>query len=155
MTPVEPGKPVADFRVQATSMKDVVLSTLKGWKVVLYFYPKDNTPGCITEGLDFRNNYEEFKAARTCVFGVSKDSLKSHEEFKTQHGFQFELISDPEGSLCRYFDVIRPKNMLGRQITGVERSTFLLDEDGILRKEWRKVRVKGHVEDVLETIREL
>lgn len=150
MATVELNKPVPDFAIQATSNKDIVLSKLKGWKVVLYFYPKDNTPGCTTEGLDFRDYYDDFKKAKTLVFGVSKDNLKSHEQFKAQHNFQFELISDTDAYLCRMFEVIQPINMYGRKIQGVERSTFLLDSSGILRKEWRKVRVNGHVEEVLE-----
>lgn len=147
---VEIDKPVPDFAVQATSSKDIVLSRLKGWKVVLYFYPKDNTPGCTTEGLDFRDYYDEFKKTKTLIFGVSKDTLKSHEQFKSQYQFPFELISDTDAYLCRMFEVIQPLNMYGKQIQGVERSTFLIDSNGILRREWRKVRVNGHVEEVLE-----
>ncbi len=150
MATVEIDKPVPDFAVQATSDKDIVLSKLKGWKVVLYFYPKDNTPGCTTEGLDFRDYYEDFKKAKTIVFGVSKDTLKSHEQFKAQHNFPFELISDTDAYLCRMFEVIQLINLQGKQIPGVERSTFLIDSNGLLRKEWRKVRVNGHVEEVLE-----
>jgi len=150
MATVEIGKPVPDFAAQATNMKDVVLSRLKGWKVVLYFYPKDNTPGCTTEGLDFREMYKEFLAAKTLVFGVSKDTLKSHEQFKIQYNFPFELISDTDAYLCRMFEVIQPINMYGKQIQGVERSTFLIDSNGILRREWRKVRVNGHVDEVLD-----
>lgn len=150
MATVEIDKPVPDFAVQATSDKDIVLSKLKGWKVVLYFYPKDNTPGCTTEGLDFRDYYEDFKKAKTVVFGVSKDTLKSHEQFKAQHNFPFELISDTDAYLCRMFEVIQLINLQGKQIPGVERSTFLIDSNGVLRKEWRKVRVNGHVEEVLE-----
>lgn len=143
-------KPVPDFAAQATSQKDVVLSKLKGWKVVLYFYPKDNTPGCTTEGLDFRDYYQDFLKAKTIVFGVSKDILKSHEQFKSQYQFPFELISDTDAYLCQMFDVIQPLNMYGKQIQGVERSTFLIDSNGVLKREWRKVRVNGHVEEVLE-----
>ncbi|MAR92958.1 MAG: peroxiredoxin [Pseudomonadota bacterium] len=150
MATVEIGKPVPDFAAQATSQKDVVLSKLKGWKVVLYFYPKDNTPGCTTEGLDFRDYYEDFLKAKTLVFGVSKDTLKSHEMFKAQYQFPFELISDTDAYLCQMFDVIKPLNMYGKQVQGVDRSTFLLDSNGVLRREWRKVRVNGHVEEVLE-----
>jgi len=150
MTLVEIDKPVPDFVAQATSQKDVVLSKLKGWKVVLYFYPKDNTPGCTTEGLDFREYYADFVKAKTLIFGVSKDILKSHEQFKSQYQFPFELISDSDAYLCQLFDVIQPLNMYGKQIQGVERSTFLIDSNGILRREWRKVRVNGHVEEVLD-----
>ncbi|MCG8538023.1 MAG: peroxiredoxin [Pseudomonadales bacterium] len=151
MSTVELDKPVPDFAAQATSDKDIVLSKLKGWKVVLYFYPKDNTPGCTTEGLDFRDYYDDFKKAKTLIFGVSKDTLKSHEQFKSQHNFPFELISDTDAYLCRMFEVIQLINMQGRQIPGVERSTFLIDSNGVLRKQWRKVRVNGHVEEVLES----
>lgn len=150
MATVETGKPVPDFAAQATNNKDIVLSRLQGWKVVLYFYPKDNTPGCTTEGLDFKEFHEDFKKAKTLVFGVSKDTLKSHEQFKAEHGLPFELISDTDAYLCRMFEVIQPINMYGKQIPGVERSTFLIDSKGFLRKEWRKVRVNGHVEEVLE-----
>ncbi|MFZ5604839.1 MAG: peroxiredoxin [Pseudomonadota bacterium] len=150
MATVELDKPVPDFAAQATGMKDIVLSKLKGWKVVLYFYPKDNTPGCTTEGLDFREFYADFLKAKTLVFGVSKDTLKSHEQFKAQHGLPFELISDTEAYLCRMFEVIQLINLQGKQIPGVERSTFLIDSSGVLRREWRKVRVNGHVEEVLE-----
>lgn len=150
MATVEIGKPVPDFAAQATSNKDIVLSRLQGWKVVLYFYPKDNTPGCTTEGLDFKEFHEDFKKAKTLVFGVSKDTLKSHEQFKAEYNLPFELISDTDAYLCRMFEVIQPINLQGKQIPGVERSTFLIDSKGILRKEWRKVRVNGHVEEVLE-----
>lgn len=150
MATVEIGKPVPDFAAQATDNKDIVLSKLQGWKVVLYFYPKDNTPGCTTESLDFKELYEDFKKAKTLVFGVSKDTLKSHEQFKSEYSLPFELISDTDAYLCRMFEVIQPINMYGKQIPGVERSTFLIDSKGVLRKEWRKVRVNGHVEEVLE-----
>ena len=150
MATVEIDKPVPDFAAQATNMKDIVLSKLQGWKVVLYFYPKDNTPGCTTEGLDFKEFYQDFLNARTLVFGVSKDTLKSHEQFRAEYSLPFELISDTDAYLCRMFEVIQPINMYGKQIPGVERSTFLIDSKGVLRKEWRKVRVNGHVEEVLE-----
>lgn len=150
MATVEIDKAVPDFAIPATTNKDIVLSKLKGWKVVLYFYPKDNTPGCTTEGLDFRDYYDDFKKAKTLIFGISKDTLKSHEQFKSERNFPFEMISDTDAYLCRMFEVIQPINMYGKQIQGVERSTFLIDSNGILRKEWRKVRVSGHVEEVLE-----
>jgi peroxiredoxin Q/BCP len=150
MATVELDKPVPDFAAQATSMKDVVLSKLKGWKVVLYFYPKDNTPGCTTEGLDFKEFHQDFLGAKTLVFGVSKDTLKSHEQFRAQYNLPFELISDTDAYLCRMFEVIQPINISGKQVQGVERSTFLIDSNGVLRKEWRKVRVNGHVDEVLE-----
>jgi len=143
---------VPDFKVNATSEKDIKLSACKGFNVVLYFYPRDNTPGCTTQGQDFRDLYDQFKAKKTCVFGVSKDTLASHEKFKAKYDFPFELISDSEGKLCELFDVIKNKNMYGRQITGIERSTFLIDAKGVLRHEWRKVKVSGHAQAVLDSI---
>ncbi|WP_163832991.1 peroxiredoxin [Spartinivicinus ruber] len=143
------GQPVSDFRANATSNKDVLLSALQGYNLVLYFYPKDSTPGCTTEGQDFRDYYEEFKAAKTVIFGVSRDSLKSHENFKANQNFPFELISDTDEELCKLFDVIKLKNMYGKQVLGIERSTFLIDKKGYLHKEWRKVSVAGHVQEVL------
>src|SRR3989338_8437949 len=145
-----PGKPVKDFSLPSTDGTTFRLSSARGGKVVLYFYPKDNTPGCTTEGLDFREFYADFLKAKTLVFGVSKDTLKSHEQFKAQHGLPFELISDTDAYLCRMFEVIQLINLQGKQIPGVERSTFLIDSSGVLRREWRKVRVNGHVEEVLE-----
>ncbi|PCJ46084.1 MAG: peroxiredoxin [Moraxellaceae bacterium] len=145
-------QPVPDFTAQATSQKDIRLSALRGWKTVLYFYPKDNTPGCTIESQDFRDSYEDFKAAKTCIFGISKDLLKSHEAFKEEQNLPFELISDTDGRLCELFDVIRDQYMHGHQVTSMERSTFLIDENGVLIQEWRKVRVNGHVDEVLEAI---
>ncbi|WP_447651637.1 peroxiredoxin [Pseudomonas abietaniphila] len=147
---VELDKPVADFQVQATSDQAVSLSALKGQQVVIYFYPKDSTPGCTTEGQGFRDQYADFKAANTVVFGVSRDSLKSHENFKAKQEFPFELISDKDESLCQLFDVIKLKKLYGKEYMGVDRSTFLIDKDGVLRKEWRGVKVPGHVAAVLE-----
>jgi peroxiredoxin Q/BCP len=147
---VELDKPVADFQVQATSDQAVSLSALKGQHVVIYFYPKDSTPGCTTEGQGFRDQYADFKAANTVVFGVSRDSLKSHENFKAKQEFPFELISDKDESLCQLFDVIKLKKLYGKEYLGVDRSTFLIDKDGVLRKEWRGVKVPGHVAAVLE-----
>lgn len=147
---VELDKPVADFQVQATSDQAVSLSALKGQQVVIYFYPKDSTPGCTTEGQGFRDKHEAFKAANTVVFGVSRDSLKSHENFKAKQAFPFELISDKDESLCQLFDVIKLKKLYGKEYLGVDRSTFLIDKTGVLRKEWRGVKVPGHVDAVLE-----
>jgi peroxiredoxin Q/BCP len=147
---VELDKPVADFQVQATSDQAVSLSALKGQQVVIYFYPKDSTPGCTTEGQGFRDSYAEFKAANTVVFGVSRDSLKSHENFKAKQEFPFELISDKDESLCQLFDVIKLKKLYGKEYLGVDRSTFLIDKEGVLRQEWRGVKVPGHVAEVLE-----
>ncbi|QSB19288.1 peroxiredoxin [Pseudomonas sp. 15A4] len=152
---VELDQPVADFQVQATSEQAVSLSALKGQQVVLYFYPKDSTPGCTTQGQGFRDHHADFKAANTVVFGVSRDSLKSHENFKAKQEFPFELISDKDESLCQLFDVIKLKKLYGKEYLGVDRSTFLIDKDGVLRKEWRGVKVPGHVATVLEAAQAL
>lgn len=152
---VELDQPVADFQVQATSEQAVSLSALKGQQVVLYFYPKDSTPGCTTQGQGFRDHHADFKAANTLVFGVSRDSLKSHENFKAKQEFPFELISDKDESLCQLFDVIKLKKLYGKEYLGVDRSTFLIDKDGVLRKEWRGVKVPNHVAAVLEAVQAL
>lgn len=140
---------VADFTAPATSGQTVNLAALKGKQVVIYFYPKDSTPGCTTEGQGFRDLYPQFAAANTEVFGVSRDSLKSHENFKCKQEFPFELISDKDEALCQLFDVIKLKKLYGKEYMGVDRSTFLIDKDGVLRQEWRGVKVPGHVEAVL------
>ncbi|MFJ3526262.1 peroxiredoxin [Pseudomonas sp. NPDC090203] len=152
---VELDKPVADFQVQATSDQMVSLSALKGQQVVIYFYPKDSTPGCTTEGQGFRDQFADFKAANTLVFGVSRDGLKSHENFKAKQAFPFELISDKDEALCQLFDVIKLKKLYGKEYMGVDRSTFLIDKNGVLRKEWRGVKVPGHVAAVLEAAQAL
>ena len=144
------GQPVPDFTATATSGTTVKLSELSGRKIVLFFYPKDNTPGCTSEGQAFRDLYSGFEDSDTLVFGVSKDSLKSHENFREKHQFPFELISDPNEELCKLFDVIKLKSMYGNEYMGIERSTFLIDSNGVLQHEWRKVRIKNHVEDVLQ-----
>lgn len=155
MSKVALGKKVPGFTIPATGEKTVSLEQLRGSKVVLYFYPKDSTPGCTTEGQDFRDKINTFRRRNTIILGVSRDSLKSHENFKAKHAFPFELLSDSDEKLCRLFDVIKEKNMYGRKVTGIERSTFLIDDKGVLRQEWRKVKVPGHVEDVLEAIKAL
>ena len=142
-------QPVDDFQIPATSEQTVTLAGLKGKHVVIYFYPKDSTPGCTTEGQGFRDHYAEFQAANTEVFGVSRDSLKSHENFKAKQGFPFELLSDKDEALCQLFDVIKLKKLYGKEYMGVDRSTFLIDKDGVLRQEWRGVKVPGHVDAVL------
>ncbi|MWV17067.1 redoxin domain-containing protein [Pseudomonas sp. L-22-4S-12] len=142
-------QPVADFSAAATSGVQVSLSALKGQHLVLYFYPKDSTPGCTTEGQGFRDHYPAFQAANTLVFGVSRDGLKSHENFKCKQAFPFELISDKDEALCQLFDVIKLKKLYGKEYLGVDRSTFLIDKSGVLRQEWRGVKVPGHVEAVL------
>ncbi len=149
------GQPVPDFTASATSDQRVSLNDLRGRNVVLYFYPKDNTPGCTTEGQDFRDHHGDFDALDTVVLGVSRDSIKSHESFRAKHAFPFDLIADSDESLCRLFDVIKPKNMYGRQVMGVERSTFLIDKEGVLCQQWRKVKVSGHVAEVLAAVRSL
>ena len=143
-----PGKKVADFTAPATS-GEFKLSDHAGEAVVLYFYPKDNTPGCTTEGAQFRDAYNDFRKAGAVVVGCSRDSLKSHEGFKAKMEFPFDLISDPDEQLCRQFDVIKMKNMYGRKVRGIERSTFVVDEKGVVAREWRGVKVPGHVQEVL------
>lgn len=148
-------KTVADFTCPATGGRSVQLKSLRGNKVVLYFYPKDSTPGCTTEGQDFRDLHARFKRAGTVILGASRDSLASHEKFKEKLKLPFDLLSDPDEKLCRQFDVIREKSLYGRKFMGVERSTFLIDENGKLREEWRKVKVKGHAQEVLESVKNL
>lgn len=152
---LEIGKKVAEFSAQATGDKTLSLSDFKGKNLVIYFYPKDSTPGCTLEGQNFRDLYTEFGKADTEILGVSRDSLKRHDNFRAKQSFPFDLLSDEDESLCRQFDVIHEKNMYGRKLMGIVRSTFLIDGDGVLRFEWRKVRVKGHAEAVLEAARSL
>jgi len=136
------GESIPDFAFAATSGLNAHLSDYQGQYVVLYFYPKDATPGCTTEGQDFRDAYPQFQKLNTQVFGISRDSMKSHENFKAKQNFPFELISDHDEQLCQLFDVIKMKSMYGKQVRGIERSTFLIDPQGKLSKEWRKVSVK-------------
>ena len=152
---VEIGKKVKDFALPATGDKQVSLSDHKGKNVVLYFYPKDSTPGCTTEGQDFRDAKARFTRQNAVILGVSRDSLKSHENFRTKQKFNFDLLSDADETVCNQFDVIKMKNMYGKQVRGIERSTFLIDENGVLRQEWRKVKVKDHVEEVLDAVKAL
>jgi len=149
------GKKVPPFTLPATGDKQASLKDFKGSHVVIYFYPKDSTPGCTLEGQNFRDRYDEFKKAGAEILGVSRDTIKAHENFKAKQGFPFDLLSDEDETLCRQFDVIHEKNMYGRKVMGVVRSTFLIDRNGILQKEWRNVRVKGHVDDVLEAVKSL
>jgi peroxiredoxin Q/BCP len=148
-------KAVPDFELPATGGQTIRLSDFKGKIVVLYFYPKDNTPGCTLEGQDFRDQYAKLKRRDTVVLGVSRDSLKSHEKFKSEQQFPFDLLADEEEKLCALFGVIKLKNMYGKQVRGIERSTFLIDAGGVLRREWRGVKVEGHVDEVLEAIKAL
>ncbi len=154
-TVVEIGRPVPDFELPATGGKTVKLSELRGKYVVLYFYPKDHTPGCTQEGKDFRDHYAVFKQLNAEIFGVSRDSLKTHENFKAKQQFPFELISDKDEALCRLFGVIKMKKMFGKEVLGIERSTFIIDPEGKLAAQWRKVKVKGHVAEVLEKLKAL
>jgi peroxiredoxin Q/BCP len=149
------GKKVPDFTLPATSGETVRLSTLRGAPVVLYFYPKDDTPGCTLEGQDFRDQAPGFRKLNAVVLGISRDTLASHEKFKAKHALNFELLSDSDEKLCQMFGVIKDKNMYGRKVRGIERSTFLIDADGVLRQEWRGVKIKGHVAEVLESLRQL
>lgn len=146
------GQPIPDFTASATDGLTVRLAELRGHRVVLYFYPRDNTPGCTMEGQQFRDLHDRFATLKTIVFGVSRDSLHSHENFRTKHGFPFQLISDSDESLCKLFDVIKLKKLYGKESLGVERSTFLIDSDGTLRRAWRKVKVDGHAENVLAAV---
>jgi peroxiredoxin Q/BCP len=150
-----PSTKVADFTAPATGGAPFTLSAHRGHPVVVYFYPKDNTPGCTTEGEQFRDLYPAFRKLGAVVVGVSRDSLKSHEGFKAKKAFPFELLSDADEALCKAFDVIRMKNMYGKQVRGIERSTFLIGPDGTLAQEWRKVKVDGHAAAVLEAVKAL
>ncbi len=149
------GKKVANFTLPATGDKTLSLQDFKDKHLVLYFYPKDNTPGCTTEGQDFRDAWPKFVKAGAAILGVSRDSVRVHEGFKAKHDFPFDLLSDADETLCRQFDVIRKKKLYGREYMGIDRSTFLIDKQGILRQEWRKVRVKSHVDEVLQAVKAL
>jgi len=146
---------VRDFTADATGDQEIRLKDLRGKNVVVYFYPKDSTPGCTTEGRDFSALHGKFKRVNTVIFGVSRDSIASHEKFKAKQGFVFDLLSDPDETLCGQFDVVHEKTLYGRKFMGVVRSTFLIDTDGKLRQEWRKVKVAGHAEEVLEAVKAL
>jgi len=152
--PIAIDKKVPDFSA-ASTRGAFKLSSLKGKTLVLYFYPKDNTPGCTTEGADFGTAYAKLRKAGAEVIGVSRDSLKSHENFKAKMNFPFELLSDPDETLCTLFGVMKMKNMYGKQVRGIERSTFVIDADGKLRREWRGVKVPGHVDEVLAYVQSL
>lgn len=149
------GATIPDLELAATGERSVKLSEYRGKHLVLYFYPKAGTSGCTQEGQDFRDAVASFAAANTIILGASRDSLKAQETFKAKQGFNFDLLSDPDEALCRAFDVIQPKKMFGKDTVGLERSTFLIDAAGVLRQEWRGVKVKGHVEEVLNAARKL
>ncbi|MDP1559572.1 MAG: peroxiredoxin [Nitrosomonas sp.] len=148
-------KLVSDFELLSTGSKKFHLSDAVGKNLVIYFYPKDDTPGCTTEGQHFRDSYNEFVEHNCIVVGVSRDNLKSHEKFKEKMAFPFELLSDVEEIACQLFGVIKMKNMYGKQVRGIERSTFVLDSNGILVREWRGVKVPGHVKEVLDCVKTL
>lgn len=148
-------KKAPTFTIAATGDQEISLSDYAGKNVILYFYPKDNTPGCTQEGQDFRDQYNKFKRNKTVVLGVSRDSVKSHEGFKEKQEFPFDLLADVDENLCKAYDVIKEKSLYGKKYMGIERSTFIIDSKGILRAEWRKVKVKDHVDEVLQTLREI
>ncbi len=150
----EEGQLVPDLSAPATGNLLFNLADYRGKFVLLYFYPKDNTPGCTQQGLSFAAHFEEFCALNCTIFGVSRDSLRTHENFKAKHQFPFELISDSDETLCQLFGVIKLKNMYGKQVYGIERSSFLINPDGILIRQWRKVKVKEHIRDVIEQLKQ-
>lgn len=152
MTQVQLGQPVADFEVPSTGDKTFRLSEHKGKNILIYFYPKDNTPGCTLEGQNFRDDIAFFNDHNTLIVGVSRDSLRKHENFKTKQSFPFDLLSDEDETVCKLFDVIKLKKLYGREYMGIDRSTFLIDTNGVLRNEWRKVKVKQHLDEVKEAI---
>lgn len=153
MSVVKIGKKVSDIELPATSNKKIKFSDFLGKNIVLYFYPKASTPGCTLEGKDFAETINKFRRQSTVILGVSRDSVKAQQNFKDKQGFPFELLSDKDESLCQAFDVIKMKNMYGKKVRGIERSTFLIDREGKLQQEWRGVKVKGHVEEVLEAVK--
>lgn len=146
---------IPDFSLPATSGTTFQLAEQSGKIVVIYFYPKDSTPGCTTQGQNFRDLHAEFAAANAVILGISRDSLKSHENFKAKQQFPFELGADTDEAVCNLFGVMKMKNMYGKQVRGVERSTFVIDRDGVLRREWRGVKVPGHVQEVLDFVNTL
>ncbi len=154
MSALQPGDTAPDITLPGWPEGEVSLAGLRGRFVVLYFYPKDNTPGCTTESCDFRDHHANFETAGAVVLGISRDSLKAHQRFAKKFGLPFRLLSDSEETACKAYDVIKMKNMYGRQVRGIERSTFLIDPNGRIVRIWRKVKVKGHVEEVLAALKE-
>ena len=150
MDKVVVGKKVPDFKLPATGGNEIGLSDFKGSKLVIYFYPRDNTPGCTQESEDFKSKVDSFAKHNIKIIGVSRDSISSHKKFKRKYRLPFDLLSDSDEKLCTLFDVIKQKSMFGKKVRGIQRSTFLIDEKGILRQEWRKVKVSNHVNEVLE-----
>jgi thioredoxin-dependent peroxiredoxin len=155
MTTPSLNKPMPDFSLPATNGKTVTLADFKGKNIVLYFYPRDNTPGCTQESIDFKDHYQHFANHNTVILGVSRDTLKSHEKFKDKYQFPFELLADDSEAVCQQYGVMKNKTMFGKFVKGIERSTFVIDSHGVLRREWRKVKVDGHVAEVLAAIKEL
>ena len=149
------GKKCPKFKAECTSNKILSNDDFAGKNLVIYFYPKDSTPGCTTEGQEFRDKYEMFKKHNTDIIGISRDSIKSHENFKLKQSFPFELLSDADEKVCKAFDVMKLKSMYGREYVGVDRSTFIINEKGKVVREWRSVKVKGHVDEVLEVVKQL
>jgi peroxiredoxin Q/BCP len=149
------GSVVPEFSVASTNEKTFVLSENKGKNIVIYFYPRDSTPGCTTEGQNFRDAKAEFDTLNTIIVGVSKDTMRKHENFKAKQSFNFELLSDEDGNVCEIFDVYKLKKLYGKEYMGIERSTFLIDAKGVIQKVWRKVKVKEHVAEVLEATKNL
>lgn len=141
-----------NFKLPATRDQDIELKSLRGKNVIVYFYPKDSTPGCTNEGCDFKAKHARFRRRNAIILGISRDSVKSHEKFRAKYGFPFDLLSDADEKACEIFAVIKEKNMYGRKVLGIERSTFLIDDKGKLRREWRKLKVQGHVDEVLEAV---
>lgn len=155
MSHIETGKKIPAIELPATGGQTINLNDFAGKSIVLYFYPKDSTPGCTTESIDFTAYHAKFTAANCVIFGISRDSIKSHEKFKAKYEMPFELLSDEHETVCRLFDVIKMKNIYGRHYEGIERSTFVIDAKGVLQHQWRKVKVKGHVEEVLAVVQSL
>ena len=155
MSSPEIDQPAPDFNLPATGEQTIRLEDLAGKHVVLFFYPRDATPGCTTESQNFRDSIADFDKASTVVLGISQDSIESHEKFKSGQAMPFELLSDEDGTVCKAYDVIKLKKMYGKEFLGIERSTFLIDSTGILRKSWRKVKVPGHVDEVLNAVQDL
>ncbi|MGH8442600.1 MAG: peroxiredoxin [Nevskiaceae bacterium] len=149
------GSKLPRLKLPATGGKDIDLSDYKGKALVVYFYPKDNTPGCTQEGIDFRDLYKDFKKAGAEILGISRDSVRSHENFAAKYKFPFPLLSDGDEAACKAFDTIKEKSLYGRKYMGVDRSTFLFDGDGVLKREWRSVKVKEHAAEVLEAVKAL
>ena len=154
MATIAVGKKIPAFSATATGGSTIAARDLKGGKFVLFFYPRDNTPGCTVEATDFRDLHAEFRRRKVTILGASRDTLKSHEGFKQKFRFPFELIADPDESLCNLFGVMKDKNMYGKKVRGIERSTFLVDENGVVLREWRKVKVPGHAREVLDCLLE-